>query len=82
MFQALINDILRDMLNLFVFVYLNDILIFSPDLPTHIHQVRLVFQRLLENCLYVKAEKCDFQSHSVTFLGSIISAEGISMDPS
>lgn len=81
-FQALINDILRDMLNVFVFVYLDDILIFSPSLQVHVQHVRRVLQRLLENRLFVKAEKCIFHSQSVMFLGSVVSAGGISMDPS
>ncbi|CAM4606773.1 unnamed protein product [Leuciscus chuanchicus] len=80
-FQALVNDVLRDMLNLFVFVYLDDILIFSPNLQVHVQHVRQVLQRLLENRLFVKAEKCTFHSQSVTFLGSVISTQGISMDP-
>ncbi len=57
-FQALVNNVLRDMLNIFVFVYLDDILIFSPSLQVHVQHVRRVLQRLLENCLFVKAEKC------------------------
>lgn len=81
-FQALVNDVLRDMLNIFVFVYLDDILIFSPSLQVHVHHVRRVLQRLLENRLFVKAEKCTFHSQSVTFLGSVVSADGIGMDPS
>jgi transposase InsO family protein len=80
-FQALVNDVLRDMLNIFVFVYLDDILIFSPSLQVHTQHVRRVLQRLLENRLFVKAEKCSFHATSVTFLGSVVSAEGISMDP-
>ncbi|CAM4463975.1 unnamed protein product [Leuciscus chuanchicus] len=80
-FQALVNDVLRDMLNVFVFVYLDDILIFSPSLEVHVQHVRRVLQRLLENRLFVKSEKCVFHSRSVTFLGSVVSAEGISMDP-
>ncbi len=80
-FQALVNDVLRDMLNIFVFVYLDDILIFSPTLQVHVQHVRRVLQRLLENRLFVKAEKCMFHAQSVTFLGSVVSAEGISMDP-
>ncbi len=75
-FQALVNDVLRDMINIFVFVYLDDILIFSPSLQVHVQHVRRVLQRLLENRLFVKAEKCMFHSRSVTFL-----AKGISMDP-
>ncbi len=80
-FQALVNDVLRDMLNVFVFVYLDDILIFSPTLQVHVQHVRRVLQRLLENRLFVKAKKCMFHARSVTFLGSVVSAEGISMDP-
>lgn len=80
-FQALVNDVLRDMLNVFVFVYLDDILIFSPSLQMHIQHVRRVLQRLLENRLFVKAEKCAFHVSSVTFLGSVVLADGISMDP-
>ena len=56
-FQALVNDILRDMLHQFVFVYIDDILIFSLSLAEHKLHVRQVLQRLLENRLFVKAEK-------------------------
>ncbi|KAI2664272.1 Transposon Tf2-9 polyprotein [Labeo rohita] len=79
-FQALVNDVLRDMLNIFVFVYLDDILIFSPSVSDHVQHVRRVLQRLLENRLFVKAEKCVFHVKSVTFLGHVVSADGISMD--
>ncbi len=76
-FQALINDVLRDMVNRFVFVYLDDIL--SPSLQVHTQHVRQVLQRLLENQLYAK-KKCVFHAKSVSFLGHI-SAEGIKADP-
>ncbi|KAL0185306.1 hypothetical protein M9458_021003, partial [Cirrhinus mrigala] len=78
-FQALVNDVLRDMLN--IFVYLDDILIFSSSPQEHIQHIRCVPQRLLENRLFVKAEKCVFHASSVTFLGSVVSTDGISMDP-
>ena len=75
------NDILGDMLNKFVFVYLDDILIFSQDARSHQGHVRKVLQRLLENRLFVKAEKCTFSCTSTTFLGYIITAGSIAMDP-
>ncbi len=59
-FQALINDVLRDMLNRTVFVYLDDILIFSPDLHSHVQVVRKVLLRHLEHKLFVKAENVSF----------------------
>ncbi|KAI3352528.1 hypothetical protein L3Q82_005476 [Scortum barcoo] len=61
-FQALINDVLRDFLNRFVFVYLDDILIYSRDQSDHQLHVRQVLQRLLENRLFVKKEKCEFHA--------------------
>lgn len=80
-FQSLVNDILRDMLNRFIFVYLDDILIFSQTLEEHQTHVRLVLQRLLENGLFVKAEKCDFHAQSVSFLGFIIQKGEMVPDP-
>ncbi|KAL0147989.1 hypothetical protein M9458_056716, partial [Cirrhinus mrigala] len=80
-FQALVNDVLRDMVDQFIYVYLHDILIFSPSLQEHVQHVRRVLQRLLENGLFVKMEKCVFHAHSVPFLGYIVSSEGIRMDP-
>uniref|UniRef100_A0A8D0CYT6 Gypsy retrotransposon integrase-like protein 1 n=1 Tax=Sander lucioperca TaxID=283035 RepID=A0A8D0CYT6_SANLU len=80
-FQALVNDVLRDMLNVFVFVYLDDILIFSCNLDEHINHVRAVLQRLLNNDLFVKAEKCEFHVPKVSFLGYVVAEGEMSMDP-
>ncbi|KAL0191918.1 hypothetical protein M9458_010214, partial [Cirrhinus mrigala] len=80
-FQALVNDMLRDMLDQFIYVYLDDILIFSHSLQEHVQHVRRVLQRLLENGLYVKAEKCVFHAQSVSFLGYIVSTKGVHTDP-
>ncbi len=78
-FQALVNDVL--MVDQFIYVYLDDILIFSYSLQDHVQHIRRVLQRLLENGLFVKAEKCVFHAQSVPFLGYIISSEGVRMDP-
>ncbi|KAI3358929.1 hypothetical protein L3Q82_015322 [Scortum barcoo] len=72
----------RDMLNRFIFVYLDDILIFSRSLPEHTQHVRQVLQRLLENQLFVKAEKCEFHVSKVSFLGFIIAPGQLHPDPS
>ncbi len=80
-FQVLVNDVLRDMVDQFIYVYLDDILIFSSSLQEHVQHVRHVHQRLLENGLFVKAEKCDFHAQSVPFLGYIVSVEGMRTDP-
>ena len=65
-FQAMINDVLRAFLDHFVSVYLDDILIYSPDIDTHQDHVTKVLQRLLENHLYVKAEKSVFHADTVS----------------
>ena len=80
-FQTLVNDVLQDMINKFVFVYLDNILIFSQVARSHRAHVRMVWQRLLENRLFMKAEKCKFSCVTMSFLGHIISAGNISMDP-
>uniref|UniRef100_A0A8C7WW06 Gypsy retrotransposon integrase-like protein 1 n=1 Tax=Oryzias sinensis TaxID=183150 RepID=A0A8C7WW06_9TELE len=80
-FQRLVNDVLRDFLNRFVFVYLDDILIYSRDPIQHKNHVRLVLSRLLENQLYVKAEKCQFHTNSIQFLGYIFEAGQVRPDP-
>ncbi len=81
-FQALINDVLREMLNKCVFVYLDDILIFSQSYEDHVQHVRQVLSRLLFNDLFVKLEKSEFHSTTVSFLGFILSCGSVQMDPS
>ena len=79
-FQHLMNHNFRDMLDQHVIVYLDDILIFSPDINTHRQHVQQVLQRLRTTGLYAKAEKCEFHTTSVEFLGFLITPKGISMD--
>lgn len=80
-FQMLVNNVLRDFLNVFVFVYLDDIPIYSKDKEQHPQNVRAVLQRLLENNLFVKAEKCEFNIPMVTFLGFIFKRGKVHSDP-
>lgn len=53
-FQALVNDVLRAMLDKFVFVYMEDILIFSHRLDEHTYHVRPIYVRLLEQKLFME----------------------------
>ena len=80
-FQHFVNDIFRDYLDLFVIVYLDDILIFSPSLSKHREHVRCVLGRLRLHGLYAKPEKCELERQDIQFLGLIISVERIKMDP-
>ncbi len=79
-FQSFINEIFRDLLSKYVVAYIDDILIYSKTEKEHITHVRTVLKRLLENQLYVKAEKCEFHVKQTFFLGYHISHEGVKMD--
>ncbi len=79
-FQSYMNYIFRDMLDLRVLVYIDDILVFSDSLDEHIHHVRAVLKRLIQHQLYVKVEKCEFHQTKIAFLGYVISQEGVAMD--
>ncbi len=61
-------------------VYIDDILIYSSSVEEHAEHLRKVFQRLKENKLYAKLEKCDFGVTEVDFLGHRITQEGLVMD--
>ncbi|KAI2650848.1 Transposon Tf2-8 polyprotein [Labeo rohita] len=80
-FQQFINDVLRDMLGRWCYAYLDGILIYSKTLEEHTQHVRAVLRRLLAHQLYCKLEKCAFHQHSTTFLGFVISSQGVVMDP-
>ena len=71
-FQAMINRILRDFLNHFVYIYLDDILIYSPDSASNVSHVSKVLQTLLKNQLYVKSKKSGFHANTVSFLGFLV----------
>jgi hypothetical protein len=74
------NDIFREWLDDFVVVYINDILIYNGSLEEHAEHLRKVFQKLRENKLYAKLEKCEFGVMEVDFLGHKITQEGLKMD--
>ena len=74
-FQRLINKVLADLD--FAFGYLDDILIYSPNVPTHLVHMRQLFQRLREADLKLNREKCNFFKSHIQYLGHLISGEGI-----
>ena len=75
------NDIFRDLLDICLIIYLDDLLVYSKTQEEHDSHVLLVLKRLREHGLYANLEKCSFDCNQVEFLGYVISSEGISMDP-
>jgi hypothetical protein len=82
MFQSLMNDVLRPYLRRFVLVFFYDILIYSQTWADHLRHLRVVLSELVRHRLFVKRSKCSFGTPSVAYLGHVISATGVAMDPS
>ncbi|KAJ1043743.1 hypothetical protein NDA10_006174 [Ustilago hordei] len=80
-FQSFINDIFRDIIGVYVVVYLDDFLIFSDTEEVHVKHVTEVLTHLRSNRLFAKLSKCEFHTKTVKFLGYIIKPTGIEMDP-
>ena len=81
-FMDLMNRVFRDYLDKLVIVFIDDILVYSQSESQHEQHLRLVLQRLREHRLYAKFSKCEFWLPQVTFLGHIVSKDGILVDPS
>ncbi|KAK3534151.1 hypothetical protein QTP86_002303 [Hemibagrus guttatus] len=79
-FQAFINEIFKDLIDLYVVIYIDDILIYSASYDNHVHHVTTVLTWLLCHQLYVKAKKCEFHKDSIKFLGYVILKRGVEMD--
>lgn len=81
-FQHLMENCLGNLHLNWCIIYLADIIIFSKTKEDHIKRLRGVFQKLAVAGLKLKPSKCDFFRTKITYLGHIVSAEGIEMDPS
>jgi hypothetical protein len=80
-FQRFIQYVLREVLNVLAFVYIDNILVFSKTREEHQAHVIQVLERLKEHRLFASPEKCSFYAANVTFLGFSILAQGIKMEP-
>jgi len=80
-FQHFINDIFNDIIGSYVYCYIDDIIVFSPDMDSHFSHLIDVLRRLRKAGLYAKLEKCEFCVPFLDFLGHRISSDGIFMDP-
>ena len=78
-FQRLVNKVLSGLT--FAFGYLDDILVFSPDIETHLKHLRILFERMRSADLKLKEVKCNFLKKHIQYLGHIISGEGIAPVP-
>ena len=79
-FQAYINKVLSRLVDYFVVIYLNNILIYSKPGEDYYTYVRIVIERLKKYKLYTKLSKYFFNVEEVEFLGFIIGSIGVKPD--
>ena len=80
-FMDLMNRVFRPYVDQFVMVFVDDILVYSKDRENHDTHLRVVLETLRKERIYEKLSKCEFWLREVSFLGHIVSEEGIQVDP-
>ncbi|WVZ84402.1 hypothetical protein U9M48_031439, partial [Paspalum notatum var. saurae] len=80
-FMYLMNSVFMNELDKFMVVFIDDILVYSKNEKEHEEHLRIVLSRLREHKLYSKFSKCAFWLKEVAFLGHILSAKGVVVDP-
>ena len=80
-FMHLMHSIFMEQLDDFIIIFLDDILVYSWDLDSHMAHVRQTLEILQHHQLYAKVSKCSFFQHQVEYLGHVVSATGLVPDP-
>ncbi|XP_026419646.1 uncharacterized protein LOC113315600 [Papaver somniferum] len=81
-FQTLMNDVLSPYLRKFILVFFDDILIYNPDMASHLQHLKITLYLLHQHSLFAKMSKCTFGQPQIEYLDHIISGEGVVADPS
>lgn len=79
-FQSLMNDVFSDFLRKFVLAFFDDILVCSSSTEEHVEHLKLIFDKLRSDKLFVKRSKCAFAQSQIEYLDHIISYEGVAAD--
>lgn len=79
-FQCLMNAIFSKYTQKFVIVFLDDILVYSRSWTEHLQHLHLVLEVLQSHQLYAKMSKCSFAQTSISYLGHIISQDGVATE--
>lgn len=81
-FQRLMENVLKDIRAKCCFVYIDDIVVYSENEQEHLQHLDQVFNCLQQAGLTLNLKKCNLVQQSLTFLGHVVSSEGIKTDPS
>ena len=77
----MMNKVFMEELDKFIVVFIDDILVYLATIEEHEQHLRVVLEKLRQNQLYAKFSKCEFWLEEVAFLGHILTAEGVAVDP-
>ena len=80
-FMDLMNRVFKQYLDRFVVVFIDDILVYSRSREEHEYHMSIELQTLRGKQLYAKFSKCEFWLDKVSFLGHVVTKDGISIDP-
>jgi len=80
-FQRLMQRCLGNLVNDSLLIYLDDVVVFSPDFDSHLRHLEEVFQRLHQHGLKLQPRKCHLFQRKVNYLGHVISEDGVATDP-
>ena len=81
-FMRVMNDVFMHLIDDFMIVYLDDILVFSGTWDEHVRHVKQVLDTLQREKLYVKLSKCEFGKTALVYLGHIVGGGQLKIDPS
>jgi len=80
-FQSFVNDVFSEDIGKYFQVYLDDIVVYSKTLEEHVQHVRTILKKLIKHKLVAKMSKCELHKLKISFLGHVVSKDGVETDP-
>ncbi len=76
-FQRMVNTLFSGFIGKYLFVYLDDLIVVSKDVDSHLQQLFLIFHKLTQASLKAKLTKCEFLKSHIEILGHLVDGDGI-----
>src|SRR5947209_18623619 len=80
-FQCIMNEVFHDLIGKGLYVYIDDIVIYSASFEEHMHLLHKVLCCLRTHCLYLKPKKCTIATEQVDLLGHVVDKNGVRPSP-